>query len=76
MSHVQANGDSLYKEHFSGKVEDGVEEVHGLRAPLHPHVGMDFSAVDIGVPQEATRGVEVAASSERQRGEGVTRAMK
>ena len=61
----------MHNKHFFGKLEDGVEEVHGLSAPLHHHVGIDFCAVDVSVPQEATRSVEVAASSEGHRGEGV-----
>ena len=61
----------MHNKHFFGKLEDGVEEVHGLSAPLHHHVGIDFCAVDVSVPQEATRGIEVAASSEGHRGEGV-----
>ena len=76
MSHVQANGGNLHKEHFFGKSEDAVEEVHGLGAPLHHHIGIDFGAVDVGMPQKAARGIEVAASGEGHRGEGVTRAMK
>ena len=76
MFNVQANGGSLHKEHFFGKSEDAVEEVHGLGSPLHHHIGIDFSAVDVGVPQEAARRIEVAASCERHRGEGVTRAVK
>ena len=36
-------------KHFFGKSEDGVEEVHGLGSPLHHHIGIDFSAVDVGV---------------------------
>lgn len=76
MSHVQANGGSLHKEHFFGKSEDAVEEVHGLGAPLHHHIGINFGAVDAGVSQKAARGVEVAASGKCHRGEGVTRAVK
>ena len=76
MSYVQANGGSLHKEHFFRKSEDAVEKVHGLGSPLHHDIGIDFGAVDVGVSQEAARGVEVAASGEGHRGEGVTRAMK
>ena len=76
MFNVQANGGSLHKEHFFGKSEDAVEEVHGLGSPLHNHIGIDFGAVDIGVSQKAARGIEVAASGEGHRGKGVTRAVK
>ena len=76
MSHVQANGGNLHKEHFFGKSEDAVEEVHGLGTPLHHDIGIYFGAVNVGVAQEAARGVEVAASGEGQRGKGVTRAVK
>ena len=76
MSHVQVNGGCLHKEHFFGKSEDAVEEVHGLGSPLHHHIGIDFGAVDIGVSQEAARRVEVAASGEGHRGKGVTRAVE
>ena len=63
-------------KHFFGKSEDGVEEVNGLGSPLHHHIGIDFGAVDVGVPQKTARGVEVAASGEGHRGKGVTRAVK
>ena len=76
MSHAQANAGILHKEHFFGKSEDAVEEVHGLGSPLHHDIGINFGTVDVGVSQEAARGVEVAASGEGHRGEGVTRAME
>ena len=72
----QANCGSLHNEHFFGKSEDAVEEVHGLASQFHHHIGIDFRAVDIGVSQEAACGVEVTASGEGHRGECVTRAVK
>ena len=47
-----------------------------MDTPLHHDIGIDFGAVDVGVPQKAARSVEVAASGEGHRGEGVTRAME
>ena len=76
MFHVHVNGGSLHKEHFFGKSEDAVEEVHGLGSPLHHDIGIDFGAVNVGVPQKTARGVEVAASGEGHRGKGVSRAVK
>lgn len=51
--------------------KDTVETVYGIGRLLYHHVGIDFCAVDVSVPQEAIRGVEVAASSEGHHGEGV-----
>ena len=51
--------------------KETIETVYSIVLLLHHHVGIDFCAVDVSVSQEATRGVEVAASSEGHRGEGV-----
>ncbi len=49
--------------------------LHGKDTPLHHHIGIDFGAMDVGASQQAACGVEVAASGEGHRGEGVTQAM-
>ncbi len=72
---MQTNGGCSHKEHFYEKSEDAVEEVHGLGTPLHHHIGIDFGAMDVGASQQAACGVEVAASGEGHRGEGVTQAV-
>ena len=71
MSHVQANGDSLYKEHFFGKLEDGVEEVHGLSAPLHHHVGINLCGVDAGMPKKFARRIDVCPGCQGHCGKGL-----
>ncbi len=38
-------------------------------------IGIDFGAMDVGASQQAACGVEVAASGEGHRGEGVTQAV-